>query len=57
MLAWLEGKGDLPKLERALRLPAGRLGTPTDLGAATLFLCAPAATWVTGQVIAIDGGM
>jgi len=48
---------DLPKLERALRLPAGRLGTPTDLGAATLFLCAPAATWVTGQVIAIDGGM
>ncbi|MEM7094954.1 MAG: glucose 1-dehydrogenase [Actinomycetota bacterium] len=48
---------DLPNLERALRLPAGRLGTPTDLGAAALFLCSRAAEWVTGQVIAIDGGM
>lgn len=48
---------DLPKVERALRLPAGRLGTPTDLGAAALFLCSPGASWVTGQVIAIDGGM
>jgi len=48
---------DLPRLERALRLPAGRLGTPTDLGAAALFLCSPGASWVTGQVISIDGGM
>ena len=48
---------DLPQLEKALRLPAGRLGTPTDLGAAALFLCSPAASWVTGQVIGIDGGM
>lgn len=48
---------DLPNLERMLRLPAGRLGTPEDLGAAALFLCSPGASWVTGQVIAIDGGM
>jgi len=48
---------DLPRLERALKLPAGRLGTPTDLGAAALYLCAPAASWVTGQVIAVDGGL
>ena len=51
------GDDDLPRLERMLRLPAGRLGTPTDLGAAALFLCSPGATWVTGQVISIDGGM
>jgi 3-oxoacyl-[acyl-carrier protein] reductase len=50
-------EADLPGLEDMLRLPAGRLGTPTDLGAATLFLCSPGASWVTGQVIAIDGGM
>ena len=48
---------DLPKVERALKLPAGRLGTPTDLGAAALYLCSPGAAWVTGQVISIDGGM
>lgn len=47
---------DLPKLEKMLRLPAGRLGTPEDLGASALFLCSPASGWVTGQSIAIDGG-
>ena len=47
---------DLPKLEKMLKLPAGRLGSPEDLGAAALYLCSPAAAWVTGQSIAIDGG-
>lgn len=52
----LEDK-DLPALEKRLRLPAGRLGTPQDLGAAVLYLVSPASAWVTGQVIAVDGGM
>ena len=30
--------------------------TPTDLGAAALSLCTPAASWVTGQIVAVDGG-
>lgn len=47
---------DLPGLEKMLRLPAGRLGTPEDLGAAVLYLCSPAAEWVTGQCIRISGG-
>jgi NAD(P)-dependent dehydrogenase (short-subunit alcohol dehydrogenase family) len=47
---------DLPRLEKALRLPAGRLGTPRDLGAAVLYLVAPAAEWVTGQCIRVSGG-
>jgi NAD(P)-dependent dehydrogenase (short-subunit alcohol dehydrogenase family) len=47
---------DLPRLEKALRLPAGRLGTPRDLGAAVLYLTAPAAEWVTGQCIRVSGG-
>lgn len=51
----LEAK-DLPRLERALRLPAGRLGTPRDLGAAVLYFASPAAEWVTGQCIRISGG-
>ena len=47
----------LPALERRLRLPAGRLGTPADLGAAVLYFVSPAASWVTGQILAVDGGM
>lgn len=48
---------DLPNLERFLRLPMKRLGTPEDLGAAVLYLVSPASSWVTGQVLSIDGGM
>jgi len=47
---------DLPALEESLNLPAGRLGTPEDLGAAVLYLCSPAAEWVTGQCIRVSGG-
>ena len=45
---------DLPKL--ATRIPMKRLGTPTDLGMAALYLVAPASAWVTGQVLNVSGG-
>ena len=48
---------DLPGLERRLRLPMRRLGTPEDLGAAVLYFVSPASSWVTGQILAVDGGM
>ena len=51
------GEDDLPTLEKNLRLPAGRLGTPEDLGAAALFLCSKASSWITGEVISVSGGM
>ncbi|SVA85779.1 uncharacterized protein METZ01_LOCUS138633 [marine metagenome] len=47
---------DLPSIEKSLKLPAGRIGTPRDLGAAALYLLSPASEWVTGQVIRISGG-
>ena len=47
---------DLPGLEKMLRLPAGRLGTPRVLGAAVLYLTSLASEWVTGQCIRISGG-
>jgi NAD(P)-dependent dehydrogenase (short-subunit alcohol dehydrogenase family) len=50
-------ESDLPALQKRLRLPAGRLGTPQDLGAAVLYLVSPASAWVTGQIIAVDGGL
>jgi len=46
---------DLPGLEASLNLPAGRLGTPKDLGAAVLYLTSPASEWVTGQCLRVAG--
>lgn len=37
-------------------LPAGRFGTPDDIVPAILFLCSPAARWITGQTLLVDGG-
>ncbi len=36
--------------------PMGRLGTPEDIGLAVLYLASPAASWVTGKILDIDGG-
>lgn len=38
------------------RTPLGRHGEPADIAGAALFLCSSAAGWLTGQVIAVDGG-
>ena len=38
------------------RVPLGRPGTPTDIAAAVLYLASPAASYVTGQLLAVDGG-
>src|SRR5687767_9619806 len=37
--------------------PMRRLGTPADIGNAVTLLCAAEANWITGQLIAVDGGM
>ena len=37
--------------------PMGRLGTPADIGNAVALLCSQDAGWITGQTIAVDGGM
>jgi NAD(P)-dependent dehydrogenase (short-subunit alcohol dehydrogenase family) len=37
-------------------IPAGRFCTPADVGALVAFLCSPAAAYVTGQAICVNGG-
>ena len=37
-------------------IPQGRLGTPQDVIGLVLFLCSPAACYLTGQAINVDGG-
>ena len=38
------------------RIPAGRWGDPADIAGAAVFLASSAADYVTGQVLAVDGG-
>ena len=52
-----EAMGELVLGEVKKRIPAKRLGTAEEVAAAVLYLVSPAAAYVTGQVLVIDGGM
>ena len=47
-----------PDVEAAMlrHTPLARLGEPADIAHAALFLCAPAASWVSGQILTVSGG-
>ena len=38
-------------------IPLGRLGTPADIAAAVAYLVSPAASYVTGTTLHVNGGM
>lgn len=42
--------------EMLSEIPAGRFGQPQELGAAIAFLCSPAAAYINGVSLAVDGG-
>lgn len=47
-----------PQIEAAMlaKTPIKRLGQPEDIARAALFLCSPAAAWISGQVLTVSGG-
>lgn len=47
-----------PEIEKAMlrHTPLGRLGLPSDIANAALFLCGPASVWVSGQILTVSGG-
>src|SRR4051794_1880588 len=51
--------GGRENVEAAAReqVPAGRIGTPEEMAAAAAFFCSDRAGYITGQALAIDGGL
>jgi 2-hydroxycyclohexanecarboxyl-CoA dehydrogenase len=53
-----EAVGDVPAVELMARaVPMGRAGTPMDIAASCSFLCSDGGSYITGQVLGVNGGM
>lgn len=59
IFATMMPKAAVPKAMEsfAAKHPLGRVGQPADIAAAALYLCGPDASWVTGVVMPVDGGI
>ncbi|HVR00066.1 MAG TPA: SDR family NAD(P)-dependent oxidoreductase [Mycobacterium sp.] len=57
MLRAAQSAGQIPKADAIARMvPAGRVGTGEDIASACTFLCSEAASYITGQIIGVNGG-
>lgn len=57
-----DGVPDVFAVEKAMEsyakkaIPLGRWGSPRDIGGMVAYLCSPAASWITGAIMVVDGG-
>lgn len=56
MVTEMIAKGELDVPEAVANQPIGRLGRPDEIAAAVLWLCSPAASFVLGVALPVDGG-
>lgn len=56
--SWERRRTEEPALYQSIlgSIPFGRLGTPEEVAEVVLFLASPAARWVTGHTVVVDGG-
>jgi NAD(P)-dependent dehydrogenase (short-subunit alcohol dehydrogenase family) len=54
---WIDTTGSRFEGPDATQHPVGRVGTPSDIVHAVMFLCSPESGFITGQNITVDGGM
>ena len=54
---WLETRADDLVKHYEKKILLGTVGTPADCAGAVVFLCSPAARYLTGEIIVIDGGL
>ena len=54
---WIDTTGSVFSEPDRLQHPVGRIGTPEDIAQAVLFLCGEESSFITGQVLVVDGGM
>ena len=54
---WLESRASDLVEHYNKKILLRRIGTPEDCAGAVVFLCSPAASYITGEIIVIDGGL
>jgi NAD(P)-dependent dehydrogenase (short-subunit alcohol dehydrogenase family) len=47
----------LPAFTKQIGVPMQRLGREEDIAGAVVYLCSPAASWITGEILTVSGGM
>lgn len=58
LLVFLQLFEDKEFLQRVIsRTPLRRIGEPQEVSSLVAYLCLPAASYITGQIISVDGGM